>query len=146
MENNSTEQLKIAILEDSVEDTALLFKGLKNANFQGEILAFSKYTELKQYMEKDNNIDLFILDVYLIEIDGLEVTKQIRLNAKYDSIPIIILTGSLLSIDAKNCYKAGASLYLIKPTNFDKLCDMMSCIVNLFCTLGHQNTWRLKYE
>jgi len=69
--------------------------------------------------KQEHKIDLILMDIRLPDINGLEVTKQIRkLNKK---IPIIAQTAHAMGNDRKKCLDAGANEYISKPIDIDKL-------------------------
>ena len=63
--------------------------------------------------------DLAVVDLMMPEVDGLELTRQLRASPLTASIPIIMLTARGLTIDKVLGLTAGADDYLVKP--FDTL-------------------------
>ena len=71
------------------------------------------------------NIDLILLDVMMPGMDGLELIKLIRAEDCYFSLPIIALTAKAMKEDRHRCLEAGASDYLTKPVDVDRLLSML---------------------
>ena len=59
--------------------------------------------------------DLILLDLMMPEIDGLEVCKRLKNNAKYADIPIIFLTASNEEEKLIAAFESGAVDYINKP-------------------------------
>jgi len=59
------------------------------------------------------------------EMDGYETMKAIRKDPVYKSIPIIAITAKALKDDRERCIQAGASDYLPKPVDADKLLELI---------------------
>lgn len=59
--------------------------------------------------------DLLVLDVMLPGMDGLEVCRRLRINSKYQQIPIIMLTAKGEEIDKVLGLELGADDYMTKP-------------------------------
>ncbi len=72
-------------------------------------------------LTKSHHPHLILMDMQLPVMDGLEVTKQIRLDPKSVDIPIIILTDLLMNDDRERCLEAGANEYMAKPVKLKAL-------------------------
>ncbi len=72
-----------------------------------------------------NNVDLIITDIMMPGMDGLELIKRIRAEDCYFSLPIIALTAKAMKEDRHRCLEAGASDYLTKPVDVDRLLSML---------------------
>lgn len=59
--------------------------------------------------------DLVMLDVMMPEMDGYEVCRQIRKNAKTQRIPIIFVTARNADYDEEYGFSIGANDYICKP-------------------------------
>ena len=65
--------------------------------------------------------DLILMDLSLPVIDGWEVTRRLKANAKLRHIPIIALTAHAMSGDEERAKAAGCDAYLSKPIDEDLL-------------------------
>jgi len=65
--------------------------------------------------------DVIVLDLALPRMDGLEVLRQLRRNAKTKSTPIIILSASVGHEPREDALAAGADMFLEKPCLPDEL-------------------------
>ncbi len=61
------------------------------------------------------HLDLIVLDLMLPGIDGLEVCRQLRLNPKFQELPVIMLTAKGEEIDKVLGLELGADDYMTKP-------------------------------
>lgn len=59
--------------------------------------------------------DVVLLDMMMPGIDGLEVLREIKADARTAETPIMMLTARRQEADIVACLKAGASDYLVKP-------------------------------
>jgi len=60
--------------------------------------------------------ELVLLDIMLPDINGLDILRQLKLNAVAKSIPVIMLTNVGQESVIKEAYKSGAEGYLIKAS------------------------------
>ena len=67
--------------------------------------------------------DLVFLDVMMPKVNGFEVTQQIRSDAAYDDVKIILLTAKGQECDREVGRQAGANDYLTKPFSPTKILD-----------------------
>ena len=69
------------------------------------------------------DVDLILLDINLPDIDGYEVARRLRRNAKSSLLhtPIIAITANALKGDAEKALEAGCDVYMSKPINIREL-------------------------
>ncbi|CEP40396.1 LytR/AlgR family response regulator transcription factor [Paraclostridium sordellii] len=119
--------IKIAICEDEKEQQDLL-KTHINQIFKDLPIKYSLYTfnsgeELLKNYPKD--IDIFLIDIQLNEINGMDTARKIR---ETDNKAEIIFITSLIEY-ALEGYEVRAYRYLIKPVKYDDLkMHILNCI------------------
>jgi two-component system phosphate regulon response regulator PhoB len=75
--------------------------------------------------------DALILDVMMPNMNGIEVCKALRAEAKTAEIPIIMLSGKAQEEDIRAGLAAGANHYLAKPMVMD---DLLNRLKNLLAS------------
>lgn len=68
---------------------------------------------------------LILLDLKLPKVDGLEVLRAIRADARTRFLPVIILTTSREEKDLLACYSNGANSYIRKPVDYTRFVDVV---------------------
>jgi PAS domain S-box-containing protein len=107
----------ILLVEDDYASRLFMDKLL--APTQVKMITSETGQQALDIFKQEHKIDLILMDIRLPDINGLEVTKQIRkLNKK---IPIIAQTAHAMGNDRKKCFDAGANEYISKPIDIDKL-------------------------
>lgn len=111
----SKRSYKILIVDDETEIRRFLRASLKL--YYHEILEAANGADAldKAYLEKP---DLLILDLGLPDMDGVEVTRQIR---SMSTAPVIILSVRNQENDKIEALDAGADDYLTKPFSMGEL-------------------------
>jgi DNA-binding response OmpR family regulator len=82
-------------------------------------------------MIESEDPDLILLDLRLIDGDGMEVLEAMRANGKIDSIPVIILSAHATPSTSERALAAGAKGYITKPFIAGQLVDAVNA------QLGH---------
>ncbi len=59
--------------------------------------------------------DLVLMDVQMPVLDGLETTRLIRGEAKWDRLPVVAMTAHAMNGDRERCLQAGMNAYISKP-------------------------------
>ncbi len=70
---------------------------------------------------KNEEVDLVVSDVVMPEMDGIELTRQIKSDIEICHIPVILLTAKRTEENRDEGYTAGADAYLTKPFNLSAL-------------------------
>ncbi len=106
--------IRILCVEDNPQNLRLVRKILKHAGY--EVLeAIDGLSGLETAV--DEQPDLILMDVNLPDIDGLEVTTQLKRMPEVGQTPIIALTANAMYGDEERCLAAGCDDYLAKPIN-----------------------------
>ncbi len=109
----------ILIVDDEETQLITVARLLARYGFETE-LARNGDQALSRLMDTEKPaIDLVLLDIYMPKMDGKEALSRIR--AIYPSLPVIILTASNKIEDAVELMKLGASDFITKPTNGERL-------------------------
>ena len=76
-------------------------------------------------LEENPGVHLVLLDMMMPVMDGYETAAEIRKQRRFSQLPIIALTAKAMKDDRDKCIAAGASDYLSKPVDTDRLFSMM---------------------
>ena len=118
-------EIKIMLVEDSIEDATFTEHVLKFNKLQKDLVLAANGQDALQALEKcdrdQSHPNLILLDINLPDISGMDLLKQIKKDARFSKIPVVILTGSNEDEDIQKSYDLGASSYLVKPISNDAL-------------------------
>jgi len=73
--------------------------------------------------------DALLLDLELPKLDGLAVTRNLRLHPRFRRVPIIIVSGHDPNRYRQAALDAGCNDYLLKPISFDRLNELLDRFV-----------------
>ncbi len=121
-----TELKRILLAEDDPQDVELTLNALSEHNLANDVLVVRDGVDALNYLYRreefagrpEGNPILILLDLKMPRMDGVEVLKQLKSDAKMRVIPIVVLTSSRESKDLGTCYQLGVNAYVVKPVKF----------------------------
>ena len=102
---------KLLIVEDNLELLMLMRQLMKQ--YYRVYIAKNGVEVLDIIHKKD--LDLIISDVMMPEMNGFELTTQIKQDTNYNHLPIILLTAKTQEEDEQEALRVGADEFLTKP-------------------------------
>lgn len=107
----------IFIIDDE-EDIRITLEGiLEDEGFRTK--SFESGEDVLAYINDNEEPDVIFLDIWLPEIDGIEVLKQLK--AKIPNIPVIMISGHGNIETAVQTIKLGAFDFIEKPLSLEKI-------------------------
>lgn len=81
--------------------------------------------EALDILDRNDHIDLVLMDIMMPVMDGYEAIEKIRENKKFAKLPIIAVTAKAMKGDREKTIAVGANDYISKPVDVDKLISLM---------------------
>jgi DNA-binding response OmpR family regulator len=103
---------KIWVVEDDADTARLLKDGLSSEGYR--VTTFPGAEEALQAL-RDAKPDLFLLDVQMGGISGLQLLELLRRDPVTADIPVVMLTSRAAEMDRVTGLKLGADDYVVKP-------------------------------
>ncbi len=125
-------QKMILLVEDNADDEALTLRALNKSKIANKIVVTRDGAEALEYLfctgqyaDRDPRDlpQVTLLDLKLPKVDGLEVLRRIRSDARTRMLPVVMLTSSREEQDMINAYSNGANSYVRKPVDFNQFVD-----------------------
>lgn len=66
---------------------------------------------------------LILLDIRMPKVDGIEVLRRLKADARLSKLPVIMLTTTDDSREVERCYELGCNVYIQKPVDYDRFAD-----------------------
>ncbi|WP_426735398.1 HAMP domain-containing protein [Myxococcus faecalis] len=114
---------KVLVVDDDMRNIFALTSVLENHGMQ--VVFAENGRAAIETLEQHRDVDVVLMDVMMPEMDGYETMRAIRKDLRYASLPIIAVTAKALKDDREKCMAAGASDYLPKPVDTDKLLELI---------------------
>jgi CheY-like chemotaxis protein len=114
---------KVLVVDDDVRNIFALNTVLER---YGMKVAFAESAkEGISLLEKDADIELVLMDVMMPEMDGYQAMRAIRRMERLAHLPMLALTAKAMKGDREKCLEAGASDYITKPVDIEKLLSLL---------------------
>ncbi|QPJ61403.1 MAG: response regulator [Candidatus Nitronauta litoralis] len=128
----------IIIAEDDEDDYMLTLEALNEAGINSKVTWVKDGEELMEYlsncdMEKrsltgSQKPGLILLDLNMPRKDGREALQEIKSNAGYRKIPVVVLSTSKSETDIDHSYELGVNSFIQKPVRFNEFVEMVSVL------------------
>ncbi len=130
----------LLLVEDDPNDILLFEKAIGRSDLEADVLVLRDgeeaiaYLSGKEKSKKPSPPDLILLDLKLPRKSGFEVLEWIKNHPHLQTTPVIILSSSKEAQDLKTAYELGANSYLVKPTGFTALHEMVKDVGGYWLT------------
>ena len=121
--DRALEGRRILLVDDDMRNIFALTGALEQKGALVEV-ARNGFEALEK-LDSIDDIDMVLMDVMMPGMDGLEATRRIRADKRFQKLPIITITAKAMKDDQEQCIKAGASDYLAKPIDIDRLYSLL---------------------
>jgi signal transduction histidine kinase/HAMP domain-containing protein/CheY-like chemotaxis protein len=117
-------QGRVLLVDDDVRNLFALASLLEDRGLQ---VVFSETGhEALEILGSGERIDLVLMDIMMPQMDGYETIRAVRGMPSLRSLPIIAVTAKAMQGDREKSIAAGASDYITKPVDPDKLMSLVS--------------------
>lgn len=114
-----------------IDDDALVRETVRltlaHAGFDVKVLEDLSSPEEAVRREKP---DLVLMDLYMPNLDGLELCRRLKHDPATKSIPVVMFTASMEDIDKLSGAEAGAFDYITKPIEPKKLIEKITALLS----------------
>lgn len=123
---------RVLFVDDSVAEIRLVTELLDRARVQFDGHWVSSGEDAMHFLhhhpgfEAAPRPDIIFLDLNMPRLDGNSVLQHIQTDDGLRDIPVVILSGSDHADDVGKARDRGAVHYLVKPLNYEKLCEAVA--------------------
>jgi CheY-like chemotaxis protein len=130
-----TDDVEILLVEDNPTDAELAMLALKERNLANKLVWVKDGAEALDFLfatgayagrHIENGPKVVLLDLRLPKVDGLEVLRRIKADARTKNIPVAVVTSSKEDRDVIASYDLGVNSYISKPVDFDEFTKVVS--------------------
>lgn len=126
------EAVEILLVEDNPNDIKLALHAFKKHSLTNRIQVLRNGAEALEFLfcegrYGDRRIEdgpkLILLDLKLPLVDGLEVLRRVKEDARTQMIPLVVMTTSQEDRDIVESYRLGVNSYIVKPVDFEQFTE-----------------------
>ena len=114
---------KVLLVDDDIRNIYALSGLLEESGM--EVVHANDGQKALDALNDASNFDIVLMDIMMPVMDGYEACRKIREMEKYRNVPIIALTAKAMKEDYQLCLDAGASDYLSKPIDGNRLLSII---------------------
>jgi PAS domain S-box-containing protein len=134
---------KVLVVDDVAANRAMAVDMLSQLGF--DVVEAANGPEAL-HTAQDARPDWILTDIVMPEMDGLEVMRRVRRIPGFERVPIIAMSASASSSDECKSLAAGASAFVPKPIDLDKLATHIATLLKLKWTYGLKATSSAEHE
>ena len=114
---------KVVIVDDDIRNIFAMTSMLER--YKMEVHSAETGKAALELLQSEAETDLVLMDIMLPEMDGYETIRAVRKMYGFEQLPIIALTAKAMKGDREKCIDAGASDYISKPVDTERLLSLL---------------------
>src|SRR5512143_2037554 len=122
--DDAVKEVEILLVEDNPTDAELAIRALNKSNLANKLIWVKDGAEALDFIfgtgayagrSVASGPRVILLDLRLPKVDGMEVLRRIKADARTRVIPVVVLTSSKEDRDVVDSYQLGVNSYISKP-------------------------------
>ncbi len=114
---------KVLLVDDDMRNIFAISSLLAEKNMQ--VIEAENGVEALAKLNEHPDVAIVLMDIMMPEMDGYTAMRAIRNDPRFAELPIIAMTAKALKGDHEKCIEAGASDYIAKPVEMEKLFSLI---------------------
>ena len=126
--------MEVLLIEDNPADAELTLHALGKENIANQIVHVADGEQALDFLFCRGSFSgrsfsqpprVVLLDLKMPKVDGLDVLRAVKADARTRSIPVVVMTASREEQDLINSYQLGVNSYIQKPVDFDRFREVV---------------------
>ena len=121
------DSIEILLAEDNPADAEMTLRALRKHNLANQLHWVKDGVEALEFLEctgayagrDGKNPRLILLDLKMPKVDGIQVLRRVKADARLRGIPVVMMTSSHEERDMAESYRLGVNSYVVKPVEFE---------------------------
>ncbi len=121
----AVEGLRILLVEDNAINVTVARTLLQRRGVGVTVAGNGQ--EALDFLDADPNaFDIVLMDLQMPVLDGLEATRRLRRDPRFDHLPVIAMTANAMAEDRQRCADVGMQDFLAKPIDVEQFFAVIS--------------------
>ncbi len=112
--------VRVLMAEDNLINQEIALELLTQAGCEVKV-AGDGCQAVEEIMAAEKPLDIVLMDVQMPHMDGLDATRLIRADGRYNDLPIVAMTAHAMNDARERCLNAGMNAHIVKPINPEDL-------------------------
>ena len=130
----SYQNVEVLLVEDSDADAEMTLRTLRRRGIANRIERVHDGVEALDYLRLQGSHAartsglprLVLLDLKMPRMDGLQVLREMKSDARLRMIPVVMMTSSREEGDLLESYELGVNSYVVKPVDFGEFAETIA--------------------
>jgi len=122
--------LKLLVVDDSSTMRRIIKNTLARLGYK-DVLEGADGVEGWEQLDNNPDIEMLITDWNMPEMNGLELVKKVRADARFKDLPIIMVTTEGGKAEVITALKAGVNNYIVKPFTPQVLKEKLGAVMGV---------------
>ncbi len=114
-EDGTIDGTRILLVDDDTRNVFALSALLQRGHV--DVIVAESGAEALAILGRRSDIDIVLMDIMMPIMDGYETIRTIRAIDRFKGLPIIAVTGKVMTGERQRCIEAGANDYVPKPVD-----------------------------
>lgn len=129
------EEIEVLLVEDNPRDAEMALRSFRKHHLANRVHWVKDGAEALEFMFREGDyagrdpqhaLKLVLLDIKMPKVDGIEVLRRLKSDARTRATPVVIMTSSSEERDVVESYRLGANGYVVKPVQFEALVETVA--------------------
>jgi CheY-like chemotaxis protein len=139
--------VEVLLVEDNPCDAEMTLRALRKRNVLNSVAHVKDGQEALDWIfgtgayagrDPTTHPKVVLLDLKLPKVDGLEILRAIRNDARTRHLPVVVLTSSREESDVVESYRLAVNSYIVKPVDFDNFSAAVAAVGHYWLLLNHK--------
>lgn len=130
--------LEVLLIEDNEGDVEMTRRALRTSTPPCRVSVAANGQQALEFLNRQGRFEeavrpnLILLDINMPRMDGKVFLTQVKAEAEFRTIPVVMFTSSESHADINDCYERQASCYVVKPFDGGRYAETVREVVRFW--------------